>query len=123
MVAWKKYILPCVKLPKPQTQLHSSTFTDYAKATATQKALEVATRLEKDERIPFMVIGADTVVEAPDGTIMEKPKVWTLTVRREKHSFHKQTWRGRALREERRTHSAAEKDESSNTTERMLPKP
>lgn len=50
---------------------------DYAKATATQKAIEVATRLEKDEMVPFMVIGADTVVEAPDGTIMEKPKVGT----------------------------------------------
>eukprot|EP00227_Mantoniella_beaufortii_P013083 CAMPEP_0197590880 /NCGR_PEP_ID=MMETSP1326-20131121/12272_1 /TAXON_ID=1155430 /ORGANISM="Genus nov. species nov., Strain RCC2288" /LENGTH=218 /DNA_ID=CAMNT_0043156175 /DNA_START=36 /DNA_END=692 /DNA_ORIENTATION=- len=48
---------------------------DYAKATATHKALEVATRLETEDRAaPFMVIGADTVVEAPDGSIMEKPK-------------------------------------------------
>jgi septum formation protein len=38
--------------------------------------MEVATRMEKEERLPFMVIGADTVVEAPDGSIMEKPKVW-----------------------------------------------
>jgi len=36
--------------------------------------MEVATRMEKEERLPFMVIGADTVVEAPDGSIMEKPK-------------------------------------------------
>jgi len=50
---------------------------DYAQATATHKAMEVATRMEKEERLPFMVIGADTVVEAPDGSIMEKPKVWT----------------------------------------------
>ena len=34
--------------------------------------------MEKDERVPFMVIGADTVVEAPDGSIMEKPKVGTV---------------------------------------------
>ncbi len=49
---------------------------DYAKATATHKALEVALRLEKAEdgaKRPFMVLGSDTVVEAPDGTIMEKP--------------------------------------------------
>lgn len=67
--------------------------TDYAKATATQKAIEVATRLEKDERVPFMIIGADTVVEAPDGSIMEKPKVWNLTVCawvcvRDRHRVH-----------------------------------
>jgi septum formation protein len=49
---------------------------DYAKATATHKALEVANRIEKEEEegsTPFMIVGSDTVVEAPDGTIMEKP--------------------------------------------------
>ena len=56
----------------------SPPFADYAKATATQKAVEVATRLEEDERVPFMIIGADTVVEAPDGSIMEKPKARTV---------------------------------------------
>ena len=46
---------------------------DYAKATATHKALEVANRIEKEEEegsTPFMIVGSDTVVEAPDGTIM-----------------------------------------------------
>ena len=47
---------------------------EYAVATAQHKALEVADRLEQEENPPFMIIGADTVVEAPDGTIMEKPK-------------------------------------------------
>ena len=49
---------------------------DYAKMTATFKALEVANRIEKEEKdgaTPFMIVGSDTVVEAPDGTIMEKP--------------------------------------------------
>ena len=46
---------------------------EYAMATAQHKALEVADRLEKEDQ-PFMIIGSDTVVEAPDGTIMEKPK-------------------------------------------------
>jgi septum formation protein len=43
-------------------------------ANTQHKALEVADRLEQEENPPFMIIGADTVVEAPDGTIMEKPK-------------------------------------------------
>ena len=49
---------------------------DYAKETATFKALEVANRIEKEETdgaSPFFIVGSDTVVEAPDGTIMEKP--------------------------------------------------
>jgi|TARA_B110000977_G_scaffold185489_1_gene250369 septum formation protein len=49
---------------------------DYAKATATAKALEVANRLEIEDKTgatPFMIVGSDTVVEAPDGSIMEKP--------------------------------------------------
>ena len=66
------------RAPSSQTFFPPENTTDYAKATATQKAIEVATRLEKDERVPFMVIGADTVVEAPDGSIMEKPKVGTV---------------------------------------------
>jgi hypothetical protein len=45
-------------LPAPSAGL----FTDYAKATATHKAVEVATRMEKEGQFPFMVIGADTVV-------------------------------------------------------------
>ena len=57
--------------------LDKSTFTggaEYASATATHKAMEVATRLEKEKPAPFVVIGADTVVEGPDGAILEKPK-------------------------------------------------
>ena len=49
---------------------------DYAQMTATFKALEVANRIEEEEKVgatPFMIVGSDTVVEAPDGTIMEKP--------------------------------------------------
>ena len=49
---------------------------DYAKEPATFKALEVANRIEKEETdgaSPFFIVGSDTVVEAPDGTIMEKP--------------------------------------------------
>ena len=48
--------------------LDKSTFTggaEYASATATHKAMEVATRLEKEKPAPFVVIGADTVVEGP----------------------------------------------------------
>ena len=48
--------------------------TEYAKQTATQKAVEVARRLQSEDQLAGLVIGADTVVEAPDGTILEKPK-------------------------------------------------
>lgn len=51
--------------PRPQ---------DYARETATGKALEVAGRAAKeDPETPTLVIGADTVV-AVDGWILEKPR-------------------------------------------------
>lgn len=63
------------KFDEDLDKVQFSSAADYAKATATHKAVEVADRLErdKDEKTPFMIIGSDTVVEAPDGSIMEKP--------------------------------------------------
>ncbi|XP_031228032.1 probable bifunctional dTTP/UTP pyrophosphatase/methyltransferase protein [Mastomys coucha] len=46
---------------------------DYARETATRKALDVAARkCQADPVTPYLVIGADTVV-AVDGLILEKP--------------------------------------------------
>ncbi|ESP00014.1 hypothetical protein LOTGIDRAFT_178022 [Lottia gigantea] len=46
---------------------------DYVKETARLKTIEVVDRLKTDQRIPDLVIGADTVV-AMDDKIYEKPK-------------------------------------------------
>ena len=46
---------------------------DYAKETALHKAIEVAQRHTPDGQLADLIISADTVVEAADGTILEKP--------------------------------------------------
>ncbi|KAK6172583.1 hypothetical protein SNE40_016210 [Patella caerulea] len=46
---------------------------EYVKETARLKTLEVAKRLKNDERVPDLIVGADTVV-AMDKNIYEKPK-------------------------------------------------
>ena len=45
---------------------------EYAVETARQKAIDVAVKTRGDARLPDLVIGADTIVEAC-GEILEKP--------------------------------------------------
>lgn len=70
-----KFEVVVSKFHEDLDKVEFSSAADYAKATAMHKAVEVADRMErcKDEKTPFMIIGSDTVVEAPDGSIMEKP--------------------------------------------------
>ncbi|TPX48553.1 hypothetical protein SeMB42_g01505 [Synchytrium endobioticum] len=57
-------------------QLEKSSFqtpSDYVLATATEKTKEVVAKLTGSATPPDLVIGADTIVVAPDNTILEKP--------------------------------------------------
>mmetsp|Transcript_4062 Transcript_4062/g.7868 ORF Transcript_4062/g.7868 Transcript_4062/m.7868 type:complete len:230 (-) Transcript_4062:900-1589(-) len=45
---------------------------DYARETATHKAIEVTGKAMRDGEVPDLVIGADTIVDL-DGVVLEKP--------------------------------------------------
>jgi len=47
---------------------------EYAKATAMEKARDVLEGFKRQGRMVDVIVGADTVVEARDGRVMEKPK-------------------------------------------------
>lgn len=47
---------------------------EYAQETAFHKAVEVASRMFSPGNGPDIVLSADTVVESPDGLVLEKPK-------------------------------------------------
>jgi septum formation protein len=65
-----------VVVSKFDEDLDKSTFTSpaaYAAATAMHKAEDVANTLGKAGEGFDLIVGSDTVVEAPDGSILEKP--------------------------------------------------